>query len=127
MKMFDVPGLKLVEESRSRTPSTRAQETIRYRRHTAKHYLVLQEIGNTCPSTGARQEGFHEMSRILSPARARSRTSDWGVDELFAFVQSGRRRRYAPRWLTTFWSMAAVRHGDYIAKVRLAPVTEHHA
>src|SRR5262249_28766171 len=26
--------------------------------------------------------------------------------------------------LTTFWSMAAVRHGDYVAKVRLAPTTE---
>ena len=27
--------------------------------------------------------------------------------------------------LTTFWSMAAVRHGDYVAKIRLAPSTEN--
>jgi hypothetical protein len=27
--------------------------------------------------------------------------------------------------LTTYWSMAAVRHGDYVAKVRVAPVAEN--
>jgi catalase len=27
--------------------------------------------------------------------------------------------------LTTFWSMAAVRHGDYVAKIRVAPATEN--
>src|SRR4029077_20786725 len=27
--------------------------------------------------------------------------------------------------LTTFWTMAAVRHGDYVAKIRLAPAAEN--
>jgi hypothetical protein len=27
--------------------------------------------------------------------------------------------------LSTFWSMAAFRHGDYVAKIRLAPATEN--
>ena len=26
--------------------------------------------------------------------------------------------------LTTFWTMAAVRHGDYVAKIRVAPAAE---
>ena len=26
--------------------------------------------------------------------------------------------------LTTYWTMAAVRHGDYVAKIRVAPAAE---
>ena len=29
--------------------------------------------------------------------------------------------------LTTFWTMGAIRHGDYVAKVRVAPPAENTA
>jgi hypothetical protein len=50
--------------------------------------------------------------------------SDWAWEELFAFVKLSQTPVSNPL-LTTFWSMAAVRHGDYVAKIRLAPATEN--
>ena len=49
---------------------------------------------------------------------------DWAWDELLAFL-----RAFAipPRHplLSTFWSMGAMRHGDYIAKIRLEPASHN--
>ena len=39
---------------------------------------------------------------------------------MFAFVKAAQTPVRNPL-LSTYWSMAAVRHGDYVAKVRVAP------
>lgn len=126
VKIFDVPGLKLVEdEPDSGTFDLVLKNNPVFVANTAKHYLVLQEIGNNVPQYLARgKTGFHELLTDFVTGKGTFERSDWAWDELFAFVKASQTPVRNPL-LTTFWSMASVRHGDYIAKIRLAPVTEN--
>ena len=112
--------------SRTRPPSTSCSRTIRYSSPTRQSTIwCSRRSPTTRPSTWrAARRASTSCSRILSPARARSSESDWAWDELFAFVKAAQTPVRNPL-LTTFWSMAAVRHGDYVAKIRLAPATEN--
>ena len=126
MKMFDVPGTKLVEEEPdSTTFDLVLKNNSVFVANTAKHYLVLQEIGNDVPKYLARgKKGFHELLTDFVTGKGTFEQSDWAWDELFAFVKAAQIPPSHPL-LSAFSSMAAVRHGDYIAKVRLAPVAEN--
>ena len=126
MKIFDVPGSKLVEdEPDSATFDLVLKNNPVFVANTAKHYLVLQEIGNNVPQYLARgKTGFHELLTDFVTGKGTFEQSDWAWDELFAFVKASQTAVRNPL-LTTFWSMAAVRHGDYVAKIRLAPATEN--
>jgi len=128
MKIFDVPGSKLVEdESDSTTFDLVLKNNPVFVANTAKHYLVLQEIGNNTHQYLARgKAGFHELLTDFVTGKGTFERSDWAWDELFAFVKAAQTPARNPL-VTTFWSMAAVRHGDYVAKIRLAPVTENTA
>ena len=48
---------------------------------------------------------------------------DWAWDELAAIL-SLRRVQPVNLLLSTYWTMGAVRHGEYVAKVRVAPAKE---
>jgi len=126
MKIFDVPGSKLVEdEPDSATFDLVLKNNPVFVANTAKHYLVLQEIGNNVPQYLARgKTGFHELLTDFVTGKGTFERSDWAWDELFAFVKAAQTPVRNPL-LTTFWSMAAVRHGDYVAKIRVAPTTEN--
>ncbi|HKR84913.1 MAG TPA: hypothetical protein VJS37_12100, partial [Terriglobales bacterium] len=45
----------------------------------------------------------------------------WAWEELGAFLRLAQ-TKYINLLLETYWTMGAVRHGDYVAKVRVAPV-----
>src|SRR5262245_31551150 len=126
MKIFDVPGSKLVEdEPDSATFDLVLKNNPVFVANTAKHYLVLQEHGNNVPQyLGSGKSGFHELLTDFVTGKGTFERSDWAWDELFAFVKAAQTPARNPL-LTTFWSMAAVRHGDYVAKIRLAPATEN--
>jgi hypothetical protein len=126
MKMFDVPGPKLVEdEPDSTTFDLVLKNNSVFVANTAKHYLVLQEIGNNVPQYLARgKKGFHELLTDFVTGKGKFEPSDWAWDELFAFVKAAQTPARNPM-LSTFWSMAAVRHGDYVAKIRLAPAADN--
>ena len=126
MKIFDVPGLKLVEdEPDSTTFDLVLKNNPVFVANTAKHYLVLQEIGNDVPRYLARgKAGFHELLTDFVTGKGAFEKSDWAWDELFAFVKAAQIPVRNPL-LSTFWSMGAVRHGDYVAKVRVAPAAEN--
>lgn len=128
LKIFGVPGSKLVEdEPDSTTFDLVLKNNPVFVANTAKHYLVLQEIGNNAHQYLARgKTGFHELLTDFVTGKGTFDKSDWAWDELFAFVKAAQTPVRNPL-LTTFWSMAAVRHGDYVAKVRLAPATENTA
>ena len=126
MKIFDVPGSKLVEdEADSATFDLVLKNNPIFLANTAKHYLVLQGIANDGPKYLARgKAGFHEMLTDFLTGKGTFEKSDWAWDELFAFVKLSQTPVRNPL-LTPFWSMAAVRHGDYVAKIRLAPAAEN--
>src|SRR5262245_17605137 len=126
MKMFDVPGSKLVEdEPDSTTFDLVLKNSPIFIANTAKHYLRIQEVGNNVPQYLARgKAGFHELLTDFVTGKGTFERSDWAWDELLAFVKVSQTPVRNPL-LTTFWSMAAVRHGDYVAKIRLAPASEN--
>src|SRR5215510_737100 len=128
MKMFDVPGSKLVDdEPDSATFDLVLKNSPTFLANTARHYLVLQAIGNDVPKYLARgQAGFHELLRDLLTGKGAFAPDDWAWEEMFAFVKLAQTPVRNPL-LSTFWSMAAFRHGDYVAKIRLAPATENTA
>jgi hypothetical protein len=49
---------------------------------------------------------------------------DWAWEELLAFVRAATQTPVRNPLLTTYWTMAAVRHGDHVAKIRVAPAAE---
>src|SRR5262245_38067798 len=126
MKMFDVPGAKQVEgEPDSATFDLILKNNPIFVANTAKHYLTIQEVGNNVPLYLARgKAGFHQLLTDFVTGKGKFEQSDWAWDELFAFVKISQTPVRNPL-LTTFWSMGAVRHGDYVAKIRLAPATEN--
>ncbi|HSE23414.1 MAG TPA: hypothetical protein VLB68_17225 [Pyrinomonadaceae bacterium] len=48
-------------------------------------------------------------------------TEQWAWEELGAFLRLAQTKPIN-LLLSTYWTMGAVRHGDYVAKVRVAPV-----
>jgi hypothetical protein len=125
IKIFDVPGPKLVDDEPACTTFDLVlKNNPTFVANTARHYLRLQEVGNDSAKYLARgRAGFRELLTDLLTGKGTFEQSDWAWDEVFAFVKAAQRPVSNPL-LTPYWSMAAVRHGDYVAKVRVAPVAE---
>jgi hypothetical protein len=125
IKIFDVDGPKLVEdEPNCTTFDLVLKNNPTFIANTAKHYLFIQEIGNDSAKYLARgKAGFHELLTDFLTGKGTLEKSDWAWDELFAFVKAAQTPVRNPL-LTTYWTMAAVRHGGYVAKVRVAPAAE---
>src|SRR5262249_11674935 len=122
LKMFDIPGSKLVEDEPAATTFDLVlKNSPIFIANTAKHYLMIQEVGNNVPQYLARgKAGGRQLLTDFVTGKGKFEQSDWAWDELFAFAKIAQTPVRNPL-LTTFWSMGAVRHGDYVAKVRLAP------
>ena len=122
IKIFDIGGTKLVEDEPS--PSTFdlvLKNNPTFVANTAKHYVVLQEVGNDSGKYLARgKSGFRELLTDLLTGKGTFEQSDWAWEEMFAFVKAAQTPIANPL-LSTYWTMAAVRHGDYVAKIRVAP------
>jgi hypothetical protein len=122
IKIFDVEGTKLVEdEPDSTTFDLVLKNNPVFIANTAKHYLFIQELGNDSLKYLARgKEGFHELLNDLLTGKGTLPQEEWAWDELAAFVKAAQTPVRNPL-LSTYWTMASVRHGDYVAKVRVAP------
>jgi hypothetical protein len=125
IKLFDIDGPKLVEDEPSpNTFDLVLKNSPTFIANTARHYMFIQEIGNDSSKYLARgKAGFHELLTDLLTGKGKLEQADWAWEELFAFVKAAQTPVRHPL-LSTFWSMAAVRHGDYVAKVRVAPAPE---
>jgi len=120
IKIFDVDGPKLIEDDPTcNTFDLVLKNSPTFVANTARHYLVLQEVGNDSPKYLARgKAGFHELLADLLTGRGTFEQSDWAWDEMFAFVKAAQTPVRNPL-LSTYWTMAAVRHGDYVAKIQI--------
>jgi hypothetical protein len=125
IKIFDIDGPKLVEdEPNSTTFDLVLKNNPTFMVNTAKHYLFIEEIGNNAAEyLGRGKAGFHELLTDFLTGKGTLEQSDWAWDELFAYVKAMQTPVRNPL-LTTYWTMAAVRHGDYVAKIRVAPAAE---
>jgi hypothetical protein len=123
IKIFDIDGTKLVEEEPdSSTFDLVLKNNPTFIANTAKHYLFIQEIGNDAGNYLARgKEGFRELLTDLLTGKGTLPQEDWAWEEMFAFVKSATQTPVRNPLLSTYSTMGAVRHGDYVAKVRVAP------
>ena len=125
IKIFDVDGVTLVEdEPDAGTFDLVLKNNPIFVASTAKHYLFIQEIVNDRQYLARGKAGFHELLADFLTGRGTLEQPDWAWDELFAFVRVATQTPVRNPLLTTYWTMAAVRHGDYIAKIRVAPAAE---
>ncbi len=125
IKIFDIPGPKLVDDEPDCTTFDLVMKNNpTFVANTAKHYLILQQVGNDTPKYLARgKAGFNDLLRDLLTGKGTFEPSDWAWDEMFAFVKAAQLPVRNPL-LSTYWTMAAVRHGDYVAKLRVAPAAD---
>ena len=123
IKIFGVTGPKLVEdEPDSNTFDLVLKNNPIFISNTAKHYLFIEDILNKAQDYLARgSAGFHELLADILTGKGKLRQQDWAWDELFAFVRTATQTPVRNPLLTTFWTMGAVRHGDHVAKIRVAP------
>ena len=126
MKIFDVPGRKLVDdEPDSTTFDFVLKNTSTFIANTAKHYLHTEGVVFDVPSYVVRgKPGFNDLLSDFLTGRGKIEKSDWAWDELFAFVRAATQTPVRNPLLSTFSTMGSVRHGDYVAKVRLAPAED---
>jgi hypothetical protein len=90
--------------------------------NTVAHYLFIHSLFNELPTYFAQgKPGRNRFLHDYLTGKGTLAEDDWIWDELFAFLTVGK----VPAvnlLLSAYWTMGAVRHGDYIAKVRIAPV-----
>src|ERR1051325_10771276 len=104
MKIFDVPGPKLVEaEPDSTTFDLVLKNNPVFIANTAKHYLFIQELGNDSLKYLARgKAGFHALLNHLLTGKGTLPQEEWAWDELAAFVKAAQTPVRNPL-LSTYW------------------------
>ena len=122
IKIFDIGGTKLVEdEPDSATFDLVLKNSPTFIANTAKHYLFIQEVGDQVPEYLKRGEaGFRQLLADFLTGKGTLGQDDWAWEELFTFVKTATQTPVRNPLLNNYWTMAAVRHGDYIAKIRVA-------
>jgi hypothetical protein len=90
--------------------------------NTVEHYLFIQQLFVEAQAYLAQgPTGRHRLYADFLTGKGTLDQDHWAWDELLAFLSVAQARR-VNLLLSTYWTMGAVRHGDYIAKVRFAPV-----
>ena len=123
LKIFDIAGPTLLEDE----PDTRTFDYANINApvffcNTVEHYLFIQDLFIEAPAYFVQgTPGRHSFYQDFVTGKGTLDQDNWAWDELLAFL----RVLQSPPvnlLLSTYWTMGAVRHGGYIAKVRFAPV-----
>lgn len=89
--------------------------------NTVEHYLFIQDLFLNAPAYFSQgRAGAHRFFTEFVTGKGTLDQDDWAWDEFLAFL---RLSKIPPAnvLLSSYWTMGAVRHGDYIAKVRITP------
>ena len=123
LKIFDVPGTTLLDDEPD--AGTFDYNTINmpvFFCNTVGHYLFIQQLFTDAATYFARgKAGIHQLLTEYLTGKGTLAQNDWAWDELLAFLGMARLPPVNVL-LSTYWTMGAVRHGDFVAKVRFAPV-----
>jgi hypothetical protein len=129
VKIFGIEGTTLLEdEPDSHTFDYALIDHPVFFANTLKHYVFIQNLfanigvaPKTTPSPGEKQAAIHRFLYAWVTGKGTLPPEQWAWEELGAFLQLAQ-HKYENLLLSTYWTMGAVRHGDYVAKVRVAPV-----
>jgi catalase len=122
LKIFGIDGPTLLEDE----PDTHTFDYANINApiffcNTIEHYLFIQELFLEAPAYFAQgTPGRHRFYKDFVTGKGTLDQNHWAWDELFAFL-TVLQSRPVNLLLSSYWTMGAVRHGDYIAKVRFAP------
>lgn len=122
LKIFDIDGPTLLEDE----PDTGTFDYANINApiffcNTVEHYLFIQDLFLNAPAYFSQgRPGAHRFFAEFVTGKGTLDQDDWAWDEFLAFL---RLSKIPPVnvLLSSYWTMGAVRHGDYIAKVRIAP------
>ncbi|QYN19000.1 catalase family protein [Amycolatopsis sp. DSM 110486] len=122
LKMFDIDGPTLLDDE----PDTRTFDYANINApiffcNTVAHYLFIQELffkSSTYFAEG--RPGAHRFFSDFVTGKGTLDQADWAWDEFLAYIKLGA-IPLVNVLLSSYWTMGSVRHGDYIAKVRIAP------
>ncbi len=125
LKIFDIEGPTLVEdEPDSRTFDYAMINFPVFFANTVEHYLFIQPLFLHAPDYFRKgRPGAHQFYHDWVTGMGTLAPEEWAWDELGAFLQVSKTPP-VNILLSTHWTMAAVRHGMYVAKSRLAPTKE---
>ncbi|MFF8905938.1 catalase family protein [Streptomyces olivaceoviridis] len=122
LKMFGIPGPTLLEDE----PDTGTFDYANINGpiffcNTVEHYLFIQELFLNAPAYFSQgRPGAHRFFTEFVTGMGTLDQDDWAWDEFLAFLRLSKTPP-ANLLLSSYWTMGAVRHGDYIAKVRITP------
>ena len=121
LKFFQVPGHSLIENESGVSNFDYAMiNAPTFFANTAKDYVVIERLFDALPAP------------LMDPRTAKTWLHDfltregtlppdqWLWDELFAVMALGKTPWRNPL-LSSYWTQGAVRHGEYVAKLRLSP------
>src|SRR5215813_6560670 len=95
--------------------------------NTLKHYIFIQSLfadrGLQPPKLTPEQQqaALHQFLYNFVTGKGTLPPEEWAWEELGAFMRLAQTQPM-DLLLSTYWTMGAVRHGDYVAKVRVVPV-----
>ncbi len=131
LKIFGIDGNTLLEdEPDSQTFDYAMINHPVFFANTVEHYVFIQElfaqVGTVPLANELPEERRARLYRFLHDwvtGKGTLPPEAWAWEELGAFLQLAQ-IPFVNLLLSTYWTMGAVRHGGYIAKVRVAPVKE---
>jgi hypothetical protein len=131
LKIFGIEGRKLLEdEPDSRTFDYAMINYPIFFANTVEHYIFVLKVGAQAtaapPPTELPQERRARIARFLHDFVTGMGTlepENWAWEELAAIAQFAQ-IPFVNLLLSTYYTMGAVRHGDFVAKLRVAPVKE---
>jgi hypothetical protein len=125
LKLFGIDGQTLLEdEPDSHTFDYALINAPIFFCNTVEHYLFIQQLFLQADEYFRRgKQGLHQFLHDWVTGMGTLAPEDWAWDELAALL-SLKRNQPVNLLLSTYWTMAAVRHGEYVAKVRVAPTKE---
>lgn len=125
LKLFGIDGQTLLEDERdSHTFDYALINAPIFFCNTVEDYLFIQQLFLHADEYLSRgKQGLHQFLHDWVTGMGTLAPEDWAWDELAALL-SLRRLQPVNLLLSTFWTMGAVRHGEYVAKVRATPTKE---
>lgn len=125
MKLFGIDGQTLLEdEPDSHTFDYALINAPIFFCNTVEHYLFIQYLFLHADEYFSRgKPGFHQFLHDWVTGMGTLQPEEWAWDELAAIL-SFRHLQPVNLLLSTYWTMGAVRHGEYVAKVRATPTQE---
>ena len=131
LKIFGIEGKTLLEdEPDSHTFDYAMINHPVFFANSAEHYVFIGEIFSHVgiapspnQSPAEKKAQLHRLLHDWVTGNGTLPPEEWAWDELGAFLSLAK-IPYVNLLLSIYWTMGAVRHGDYVAKVRAAPVKE---